>query len=383
MSKFQYIGFRAIDRAVSADNLEFMNEQSSRAEITPWSFDNEYHYGDFRGDAHAMLRRGYDIHLHYSNFGHRSLLIRLPHGLPDAKAAQPYLGKEAITLIKDKSGPGCILAVEPSFEPDSRDELWDVDEILDNLAGIRNEIMAGDLRPLYLAHLALCLDDYHDPETTIEGPVPAGLNQLTDAQQALAEFYGLSDGIIAAAAEAGPKLPKKQQIDALYQAWLTTQPEAERNEWLLAWMLDPMSAVRADVIAKFRADSGAQSWPTANAGRTIEDLETNGERLERELEKKAAAAEAKERAKRLAKMVADPNATLRQTEKLVAKRTSEAYAEVAELLFDLREALTPTGKGAIAEQHAVKLKEENPTLKLLVRSLREKGFLAKGKKTKR
>jgi hypothetical protein len=213
MSEFQYIAFRAIDRAVRGDDLEFMHEQSSRAEITPWSFDNEYNYGDFHGDTHAMLQRGYDIHLHYSNFGYRSLLIRLPHGLPDAKATQPYLGKEGIQPIKDKSGPGCILAVEPSFEPDRRDELWDVDEILDNLAGIQNEIIAGDLRPLYLSHLVLGSDDGHDPDETIEGPVPAGLDELTNAQKTLAVFYGLSKGIIAAAAEASPKLPKQERID--------------------------------------------------------------------------------------------------------------------------------------------------------------------------
>ena len=59
-----------------------MRQQSSRAEITPWSFDNEYHFGDFRGDALTMLRRGYDMHLHYANFGIRKLLIRLPHNLP-------------------------------------------------------------------------------------------------------------------------------------------------------------------------------------------------------------------------------------------------------------------------------------------------------------
>src|SRR5262245_44789187 len=49
MSEYQYIGFRAIDGPVSEKNLEFMHKQSSRAEITPWTFENEYQYGDFRG----------------------------------------------------------------------------------------------------------------------------------------------------------------------------------------------------------------------------------------------------------------------------------------------------------------------------------------------
>jgi len=73
MSEYQYVAFRAVDRPVSSKNLAYMNQQSTRAEITPWSFTNEYHYGDFGGNYKEMLRRGYDIYLHYASFGTRDL----------------------------------------------------------------------------------------------------------------------------------------------------------------------------------------------------------------------------------------------------------------------------------------------------------------------
>src|SRR5262249_40402794 len=133
MSEFQYVGFRAIDGPVTEKNLEFMQRQSSRAEITLWSFDNEYHYGDFRGDAVEMLRRGYDFHFHYANFGVRNLLIRLPNGLPDAAAAEPYLDEESLFFLKDKRGQGGILCIEPFFEAGHLDELWELDGWLDRL----------------------------------------------------------------------------------------------------------------------------------------------------------------------------------------------------------------------------------------------------------
>src|SRR6266481_2088225 len=104
MSEYQYIAFRAIDSPVSEKNLEYMRRQSTRAEITPWSFDNEYQYGDFRGDAVEMLRRGYDLHLHYANFGIRKLLIRLPHGPPGAHAIKPYTARNLLQFLKDKQG---------------------------------------------------------------------------------------------------------------------------------------------------------------------------------------------------------------------------------------------------------------------------------------
>src|ERR1700722_16142214 len=125
MSEFQYIGFRASDKPVSAANLKYMRKQSSRAEITPWSFENEYNYGDFGGDAIEMLRRGYDIHLHYANFGIRDLLIRFPDDLPDERALEPYLVDESLQFLKDKKGPGRILSIKPFHEAGDLDELWD------------------------------------------------------------------------------------------------------------------------------------------------------------------------------------------------------------------------------------------------------------------
>lgn len=76
MSEFQYTGYRAIDAPPTDAQLQYLRRQSSRAEITRRSFDNTYRIGDFHGNAAEMLRRGFDVHLHYANFGTRKLMIR-------------------------------------------------------------------------------------------------------------------------------------------------------------------------------------------------------------------------------------------------------------------------------------------------------------------
>jgi hypothetical protein len=58
MSEYQFIHFLAVDRSLNDEQLKYMRRQSSRAEITPREFTNEYHFGDFRGNAMEMLRRG-------------------------------------------------------------------------------------------------------------------------------------------------------------------------------------------------------------------------------------------------------------------------------------------------------------------------------------
>jgi hypothetical protein len=377
MSEYQRIAFRAIDGPVSEANLEYMRQQSSRAEITPWSFDNEYHFGDFGGDAVEMLRRGYDFHVHYANFGIRNLLIRLPDGLPDVKAAEPYLGEDSLQFSHDKKGPGGVLSVEPFYEAGELEELWELDAVIDRLLPLRAEILAGDLRPLYLAHLAVALDGNHDPEETKEAPVPAGLNKLTDAQRALAKFYDLSDSLIAAAAQGCPSLAAQVDAQNQYAEWLQEQPEATKDKWLLQWLSDPDSTVRREVLAGFQKSRRAPLWPSVRRDRTMAELTTSATKVHDQSARKAAEQATRKRAKNLADMAADPAPTLRETERLVNQRSTEAYQQIATLLADLREALAGSEQSELAEQQARKLKDKNPTLRLLTTELRHKGFVPK------
>jgi hypothetical protein len=377
MSEHQVVAFRAIDGPVTDKNLDFMRQQSTRAEITAWSFDNEYHYGDFRGNAAEMLRRGYDFHFHYANFGIRKLMIRLPGGLPDAKAAAPYLEKDSLWIVKDKSGPGGILCIDPSYEPGQLEDLWDLDELCDRLLPLRAETLDGDLRPFYLAHLAVLSDLNHDPEKEKDGPIPAGLDKLTHAQDALCELYGLSEALIAAAAQNGPALPRKRGSGNQYEAWLQSQPDAIKNAWLARLMGESESGVRREILAEYRKNQGVPSWPTIRVDRTIVELMTAAEEIQSQMEREEAEKAARQRAKKLAEMAADPQKTLRATEKLVKQRTLDAYEQIAELLADLRAALSGSDQSGLAEQQARSLKDKNPTLRGLTAALRRQGFLSK------
>jgi len=377
MSEYQYVGFRAVDGPVTEENLEFMHKQSSRAEITAWTFDNEYHYGDFGGDEADMLRRGYDFHLHYANFGIRNLMIRLPDGLPDARAAEPYFEEESLLMVKDKKGPGQILCVQPYYEPGELDEIWGIGDLLDRLLPLRAEILDGDLRPLYLAHLAVATDGNHDPAETKDAPVPAGLDELTGAQRALAELYELSAELVAAAAQGGPPLPAQMHSENGYEAWLRHQPESRKSAWLCRLMADPRGAVRREILAEFKKDQDVAAWPTVRVARTIADLHAAADVIQNQRDRAAAEEAARKRAEKLAGMAADPMKTLRETEVLVKKRSIDAYGEVAQLLADLREALSGGNQADLADRQAKKLNRLNPKLHRLTAALRGQGLLRK------
>lgn len=90
MSEYQYYEFVAVDRPLDDRQLGELRVLSTRAEITPTSFVNEYHWGDFRGDPRALLERYFDAFLYLANWGTRRLMMRLPARLLDLETARQY-----------------------------------------------------------------------------------------------------------------------------------------------------------------------------------------------------------------------------------------------------------------------------------------------------
>lgn len=376
MSEYQYVAFRALDGPVSDENLKFMRQQSSRAEITPWSFDNEYHFGDFHGKAAEMLRRGYDLHLHYANFGTRTLMIRLPHRLPDS-AVQRYFLKDSLFFERDKQGQGGNLVIEPCYEAGQLEELWDVDlnSLVERLLPLRAEILDGDLRPLYIAYLAVTTDLNHDPDEEQEAPVPAGLDRLTPAQIALAKFYGIDDGILAAAAANSPPLGERVDVAQTYAAWLRGRPVETRTTWLAELLANPRAPIRAEILAEFKKSAKTSAWPVSETQRTVAELQAAGAEIDEHLKRQRNEEASRQCAENLARMAAEPESVLRETESMVQQRSTAAYDQIATLLADLRTALAGSPRAGLADQHARKLTARNPTLTRLTSALRKKGLL--------
>jgi hypothetical protein len=377
MSEYQYLGFRAIDAPVSDKNLEYMERQSTRAEITPWTFDNEYHFGDFSGNAMEMLRRGYDVHFHYANYGIRSLFIRLPSGFSCDSSVASYIDEEGLSVIKDKRGPGVIFAIEPFYEPGDLEELWDDGGLYDRLCGVRAELLSGDLRPLYLASLSVRLDCEHDPDETLEAPAPAGLDQLTSAQSALAEYLGLDKFVVEAAAMNSDPLPQRSDRKRQYAQWLESQPEKTKNKWLLELLAEERSTVRAKILTAFHEGSDTLLWPTTPGERTMRQLIDAAEALSRGDKARVT----RENADRLAElhqnMSKDPKPFLKKVDQLIKQQTMAAYGQAAKLLADLRDVLADGTQSTLADDKAQKLREKYPTRRHMISVLKKQGFLNK------
>src|SRR5687767_1260351 len=141
MSEYQYYEFLAIDRPLNRKEMGELRSLSTRAEITPTSFVNTYEYGNFKGDPRKMMWRYFDAFVYYANWGTRQLMLRLPRGLLDEKAAAAYRVRHAVAV----EAKGEHVLVEFESQDDSGD--WDWEEAdedwMSRLTPLRSELMAG------------------------------------------------------------------------------------------------------------------------------------------------------------------------------------------------------------------------------------------------
>ena len=92
MSEYQYYEFVALDRPLTAAEMAELRSISTRAQITPTRFFNEYQWGDLKADPAELLARYFDVHVYFANWGSRRLMFRLPKPaahLDDLRACVP------------------------------------------------------------------------------------------------------------------------------------------------------------------------------------------------------------------------------------------------------------------------------------------------------
>ena len=386
MSEHQFLAFRAVDRPLTDRDLVYARKQSSRAEITRWYFENEYHFGDFHGDADGLLRHGYDVHLHYANFGIRKIALSLPSGLPFPRSVwSKYIAVDGLTWKKDSRSKGGILTLNPLDESGDLGEIWSPGEYLDDVVEIRNQLLTGDVRVLYLLWLCAAVSQYDSPDN-IEPPVPGGLAECVEPWGALLDFCGLDPLILVAASEGAPAPPSQQDHQDRFATWVDALSQRESKRLLAKLLVEDADIVKAEMLAAIRESGPRTDWPTVSLGRVFSELLERTEVLRdehdaKEHKKREAAArrkaakQAKERQDRMKQMVKAPRKWLREADTLVNARGTQNYKAAADILADLREAVGGDEGAQITRGHAAHLAKKHPTLTHLKSSLRKRGLL--------
>ena len=238
MSEYQYYEWQTLEHPLTAAEQAAVNSLSSHIDVTSSQAIVTYNWGDFKHDPIKVLAKYFDAFLYIANWGTRRLAFRFPKRLLDATAIERY-GDEYHVHIETVDDVQ-VLEFEMS-EEEGFDEWMEERGLLSKLARLRDDILQGDYRALYLAWLKAMSqesDDYDededDPDNFFndpEPPLPAGLKQLTPSLKAFADFFEIDPFLISAASQRSlDRVPFQEADFALLVSRLTRQ---ECDEFLL------------------------------------------------------------------------------------------------------------------------------------------------------
>lgn len=374
MSEYQYYEFLAIDRPLTATQQAELRALSTRAEITAVSFTNEYQWGDFKGDPARLMRRYFDAHVYFANWGTRRLMLRLPRGVVDTAMLEPYCIE--FGLLDDMTETHRIIEWQINPEEPDYDE-GPGEHWMARLIPLRDELARGDARSLYLGWLAAVTwgeleDDVPEP------PVPPGLGDPTPAQLALADFLGIDSDLLAGAALVSPPRnvtePTTDEVDAWLAAWPREELEQGVRLLLAGRSLEAEQVVKSRFAAWRRT---IQPAPEATGSRrTVADLRRLADLARQAREKRKAEERARGEAERLkqrdtflAGLAERPEPVWASAHQEAGRGNSAGYQAAARLIADLAEAHARYGSRALFDREMARFMDVHGRRRTLVERL--------------
>jgi hypothetical protein len=342
MSEYQYFEFAAIDRPLTDGEMAALRAVSTRAVITPSGFVNHYEWGGLKADPLDWMRRYFDAFVYLAEWAHCRFALRLPRDMFGKAELKPFGVKQSLTI--DASEDHWI--VDWSLEGSDNYDRFAEDDgrgWMGRLVPLRDELIRGDQRSLYLGWLAGAAKG-EVPETTLEPTVPAGLSQLSAAQNALAAFLEIDADIIAAAAiGSADASDRPESVDA----WLQSLSPDELRSMLKSIVRADRPNPQREVASRYRAwhrQHAPQAAPEARR-RSVAELRSlavpaGEERRRRDAlaREQQAAARRTQRDAQLRLLMSDVDKRWLALHQQAERGSASAYEQAVRALSDLAEA---------------------------------------------
>jgi len=377
MSEYQYYEFRAIDRPLERKEMDELRALSTRAEITPTSFTNTYHFGDFKGKPATLMDRYFDAFVYVANWGTHRLMLRIPRRFLDVDVAEAYCDGEVVSLKAQQEH----VVLDFTSQDDSDGEWTEGEPWMPSLVSVRAELMRGDFRALYLAWLASFpargwwddADGSDEEYDQLEPPVPPGLAKLSAPLRALADFLRVDDGLLEAAAAGSTGEAAAAPSRAEMVRWVEGLPSADKDAYLVRFLAEEGDLLlRAELAKLFREATAPRGMARApGAGRrTVAQLLAARAALAKEKSRTAAERAARERASRereqaeartkhLDQLALRAPAAWREVEELIATKRPKDYDQAVTLLVDLRDLADRSGQAAETAKRIRELRQRH------------------------
>jgi len=245
---------------------------------------------------------------------------------------------------------------------------------ISRLSGIREQLMRGDYRALFLGWLAdFRSDEWRDPKdgAALVPPIPPGLDCLTPALQALVEHFPVDqDALTVAAGQATGDMPKRMPISHVVDRLSATD--------MKALLMRVAEGDGSRVMSELNRLTYPRMKPAADETLTCVDFATQAIKVrEARLKKEAKAAAAKRRREAAARK-RHLEGVLKRAETiwagldaLMAEKKASAYDSVAEQLAELHDAYVQAGRSADFKERLTAFRDAYSRRPAMMRRIRE------------
>lgn len=383
MSEYQYYEFAAIDHPLGRAEMAQLRAVSTRAEITPAGFVNHYEWGDLKADPSDWMRRYFDVFVYTANWCSCRLAVRVPLATFRKAELEPFANRHTLTIEASK-GHWIIEWSLDESESYDRFCMDDGNGWMRRLAPLRDELLRGDLRPLYLGWLAAAVeleDDAQEPE------VPSGLSSLSPPQRALVEFIEVDPDMLAAAAAADANVAEAEESHAARSAhadpWLDTWSREEMATLLkliaLSQGRDAERQIRSRHAAwlKAQGQKPASSAPRRAVGQLRQFAQLASDVRRQREAKQHAAQEAERRQQReaaLRLLMTDADKRWAAIDALAQRGSASGYEQAVRALSALAEGYALTSSRKAFDRNLRRLLVRHATRGALLRRLAAAGL---------
>ena len=369
MSTYQCYEFHAIDRLLTDEEQQAVARLSSRVDPHPRQAVFVYHWSSFPGNAREVLTQYYDAMFYTASWGSRQLMFRFPRTAFDLEGASAYCQPLIVEDYVSLSTAGEYVVLDVVFDDEERHDWFEVESGLAPMLSLRDDILRGDYRALYLAWLKV-LEVEDLIESILEPPVPPGLRTLSPALHAFVEFLEIDGMVIQVAAEAS------DDCSAQPEGWLDSAfsqlQRAERDAFLLRLARgEPYLAVELNRRLREILPLPETALPPR---RTVGWLWREAEaRREREWRRRAAEAEA-QRIRDLDALAERENEVWTEVESLIERMQAKRYDDAVSRLVRLRKLAEYQGKEEAFQQRIDQIYEQYSRRSGLQRRMRDAGL---------
>ncbi|MFC1960985.1 hypothetical protein ACFLYO_09770 [Chloroflexota bacterium] len=371
MSEYQYYEFQALDQPLTTDAQQEMQRLSSRVQLTASSASFVYNYSDFRGNPYDILAKYFDAMLYMTNWGTRQIMFRFPRLAIPAQIQAQYQYIEYM----DWSSIGNYTILNIAYHDESGDWGWVEGEgWLPGIASLRNDILRGDYRALYLAWLDAASYEFEfleDDEDLTGPPIPPNLQKLSPALKNFAEFFELDSDLLTVATQYSPTVKPSDEVLSVHLARL---PASEKDTFLER-LLHGEAHLDIALAARLRELAGPIQTAPPKTKCSLRQLMGEAQQLAEQRQADAQKQAEIKRLKNLERIAQQESELWGRIPGLIGQKKTSAYDEAVRILKDLRSLAEHRGRLTEFQDKMIDIQDQYPTLRGLHRRMCDAGLM--------